>query len=311
MKKGKSKSYKPAHGNFIPDEMELTEKNGVYTAKYKTKRAGDAKDAKTGDDSPSFEINITFEEAVEGISDKTETRSVKGFNLSSKPDGVGRGKWDGGAAGKDGTPGFDNAHIIGDQFGGSGINAGMNIYPSSPNYNQKEMLHVENKLASFFKTRATNFNMNVIAKIKDDANVKNQLKGILEREFPKDNKGKKNNDKKIEAKAKSELVKELQGAMTLDIDNLPGQFLSTTYKSKGIANKEDKAVEGDNLQTVGVEMKKDKRYEKEKYKALANDFEKNDAGTELSIGKDQGYDQSLKNYKAKFANDGTETRKLP
>ncbi|CAM1345292.1 DNA/RNA non-specific endonuclease [Tenacibaculum amylolyticum] len=311
LKKGKSKSYKPAHKNFIPDEIELTEKDGIYTAKYKTKRAGDAKDAKAGADSPTFEINISFEEAVEGISDKTETRSVKGFNLSSKPDGVGRGKWDGGAAGKDKTPGFDNAHIIGDQFGGSGINAAMNIYPSSPNYNQKEMLHVENKLASFFKTRGTNFNMNVTAKIKDDANVKNQLKGILDREFPKDNKGKeKQADKKIVTKAKSTLTKELQKAMTMDIENLPGQFLSTTYKSKGIANKEDKAVEGDNLQTIGIEMEKDKRYEKEKYKALANDFTKNTEGTELSIGKDQGYDQSLKNYKAKFANDGTEKKKL-
>lgn len=310
LKKGKAKSYKPAHGNFIPDEMELTEKNGVYIAKYKTKRAGDAKEGKAGGDSPTFEVNITFEEAVEGVSDKTETRNVKGFDLSSKPDGVGRGKWDGGSAGKDKSPGFDNAHIIGDQFGGSGINSAMNIYPSSPSYNQKEMAHVENKLAAFFKTRKSNFNMNVTAKIKDDANVKNQLKGILEREFSKDNKGKKVEDKKIETKAKSALTKELQNAMTLDIDNLPGQFLNTTYKSKGITSKADEAVEGDNLQAVGVEMKKDKRYSKEKHKKLGNDFSKNEAGTELSIGKDQGYGDSLKNYKAKFTNDGTEKRKL-
>ncbi|WP_440068133.1 hypothetical protein [Tenacibaculum discolor] len=310
LKKGKSKSYKPAHGNFIPDEMELTEKNGVYTAKYKTKRAGDAKEAKAGEDSPTFEINITFDEAIKGISDKVQTRKVKGFNLSSKPDGIGRGKWDGGSAGKDGTPGFDNAHIIGDQFGGSGVNSAMNIYPSSPMYNQKEMAHVENKLASFFKSRRTNFNMEVTAKIKDDANVNNQLKGVLDTEFGKDNKGKKKVDEKIKTKAKSTLTKALQQAMTMDIDNLPGQFLNTTYKSKGIASKDDTEVEGDNLQTTGVEMKKDKRYDKDKYKKLGNDFSKNAAGTELSIGTDQGYDASIENYKAKFANDGTKKKKL-
>ncbi|CAM1355664.1 hypothetical protein [Tenacibaculum ascidiaceicola] len=310
LKKGKSKSYKPAHGNFIPDEMELTEKNGVYTAKYKTKRAGDAKEAKAGEDSPTFEINITFDEAIKGISDKVQTRKVKGFNLSSKPDGIGRGKWDGGSAGKDGTPGFDNAHIIGDQFGGSGVNSAMNIYPSSPMYNQKEMAHVENKLASFFKSRGTNFNMEVTAKIKDDANVNNQLKGVLDTEFGKDNKGKKKVDEKIKTKAKSTLTKALQQAMTMDIDNLPGQFLNTTYKSKGIASKDDTEVEGDNLQTTGVEMKKDKRYDKDKYKKLGNDFSKNAAGTELSIGTDQGYDASIENYKAKFANDGTKKKKL-
>ncbi|RLJ98762.1 DNA/RNA non-specific endonuclease [Tenacibaculum discolor] len=310
LKKGKSKSYKPAHGNFIPDEMELTEKNGVYTAKYKTKRAGDAKEAKAGEDSPTFEINITFDEAIKGISDKVQTRKVKGFNLSSKPDGIGRGKWDGGSAGKDGTPGFDNAHIIGDQFGGSGVNSAMNIYPSSPMYNQKEMAHVENKLASFFKSRGTNFNMEVTAKIKDDANVNNQLKGVLDTEFGKDNKGKKKVDEKIKTKAKSTLTKALQQAMTMDIDNLPGQFLNTTYKSKGIASKDDTEVEGDNLQTTGVEMKKDKRYDKDKYKKLGNDFSKNAAGTELSIGTDQGYDVSIENYKAKFANDGTKKKKL-
>lgn len=310
LKKGKSKSYKPAHGNFIPDEMELTEKNGVYTAKYKTKRAGDAKEAKAGEDSPTFEINITFDEAIKGISDKVQTRKVKGFNLSSKPDGIGRGKWDGGSAGKDGTPGFDNAHIIGDQFGGSGVNSAMNIYPSSPMYNQKEMAHVENKLASFFKSRGTNFNMEVTAKIKDDANVNNQLKGVLDTEFGKDNKGKKKVDEKIKTKAKSTLTKALQQAMTMDIDNLPGQFLNTTYKSKGIASKDDTEVEGDNLQTTGVEMEKDKRYDKDKYKKLGSDFSKNVAGTELSIGTDQGYDASIENYKAKFANDGTKKKKL-
>nr|BFF36463.1 hypothetical protein BACT7_13250 [Tenacibaculum mesophilum] len=310
LKKGKSKSYKPAHGNFIPDEMELTEKNGVYTAKYKTKRAGDAKEAKAGEDSPTFEINITFDEAIKGISDKVQTRKVKGFNLSSKPDGIGRGKWDGGSAGKDGTPGFDNAHIIGDQFGGSGVNSAMNIYPSSPMYNQKEMAHVENKLASFFKSRGTNFNMEVTAKIKDDANVNNQLKGVLDTEFGKDNKGKKKVDEKIKTKAKSTLTKALQQAMTMDIDNLPGQFLNTTYKSKGIASKDDTEVEGDNLQTTGVEMEKDKRYDKDKYKKLGSDFSKNAAGTELSIGTDQGYDASIENYKAKFANDGTKKKKL-
>ncbi|MCG7501120.1 DNA/RNA non-specific endonuclease [Tenacibaculum sp. Mcav3-52] len=310
LKKGKSKSYKPAHGNFIPDEMELMEKNGVYTAEYKTKRAGDAKEAKAGEDSPTFEINITFDEAIKGISDKVQTRKVKGFNLSSKPDGIGRGKWDGGSAGKDGTPGFDNAHIIGDQFGGSGVNSAMNIYPSSPMYNQKEMAHVENKLASFFKSRGTNFNMEVTAKIKDDVNVNNQLKGVLDTEFGKDNKGKKKVDEKIKAKAKSTLTKALQQAMTMDIDNLPGQFLNTTYKSKGIASKDDTEVEGDNLQTIGVEMEKDKRYDKDKYKKLGSDFSKNGEGTELSIGADQGYDASIENYKAKFANDGTKKKKL-
>ncbi|MGQ3678469.1 DNA/RNA non-specific endonuclease [Tenacibaculum discolor] len=310
LKEGKSKKYVAPHGNFIPDEMELTEKNGVYTAKYKTKRAGDAKEAKAGEDSPTFEINITFDEAIKGISDKVQTRKVKGFNLSSKPGGIGRGKWDGGSAGKDGTPGFDNAHIIGDQFGGSGVNSAMNIYPSSPMYNQKEMAHVENKLASFFKSRGTNFNMEVTAKIKDDANVNNQLKGVLDTEFGKDNKGKKKVDEKIKTKAKSTLTKALQQAMTMDIDNLPGQFLNTTYKSKGIASKDDTEVEGDNLQTTGVEMKKDKRYDKDKYKKLGNDFSKNAAGTELSIGTDQGYDASIENYKAKFANDGTKKKKL-
>ena len=35
------------------------------------------------------------------------------------------------------------------------------------------------------------------------------------------------------------MTKALQQAMTMDIDNLPGQFLNTTYKSKGIASKDD------------------------------------------------------------------------
>ncbi|SEE14580.1 hypothetical protein SAMN04487765_1553 [Tenacibaculum sp. MAR_2010_89] len=333
LKEGKSKKYIAPHNHFIPNEITLTESGGVYKAVYTTKYAdgSDKKDGKV----PEFEINISFDEAIKEVPDATESRSVKGKNLKLKDaDGIGRGKWDGGKAGKNSDfPGFDNAHIIGDQFGGSGKNWALNIHPSSSTYNQKEMASVENRMSTAFG--ASFFNMEVNAFLKDDVNVSSSLKKILENEFFEDNKGekvKKKENAKIQSKAKSSLKTALHKAMLVDIEKAPAKFMKTKYSARSISGdgktaqiklqdklkkqgeskkefdgftKRNEIHEGKDRSKLQKEFFNDENKEIEAY----DDFKFENKGKDVSIGKDADYEIALENYKKRVASDGTKTTK--
>ena len=128
------------------------------------------------------------------------------------------------------TGGFDNAHLIGDRFGGSGKNAALNIYPSSPNYNRKVMLEKESKLAEKVKEGGKEtFDMTVTARIKEENKKGNNLKDLLSKEFKKDNPGAESSSAKVE----KEMSKDLQKAINQDLKKLPGQFLKVDYEADG------------------------------------------------------------------------------
>ena len=145
LKEGDSKSYVPLHKSYIPDKIRMVKAGNSYVATYTTKPFdGVIRDEQP----PSFEITISFDKVVEENPNSTETRNVKGENLTFKPEGNPRGTTD--SAGN----GFDNAHLIGDRFGGSGRNAALNIYPSSPGYNRRAMLGVEKSDGGYLFARA-------------------------------------------------------------------------------------------------------------------------------------------------------------
>lgn len=334
LKEGKSKKYISPHNNFIPDELTLTESEGVYKAVY-TSRYADSSDKKDGK-APEFEIDISFDEAVKEVPDATEARNVKGTNLKLKDaDGIGRGKWDGGKAGKSvDFPGFDNAHIIGDQFGGSGRNWALNIHPSSSTYNQKEMASVENRMSTVFGTGF--FNMEVTAFLKDDVNVSGSLKTILENEFFEDNEGEKIKKKEyatIQNKAKSSLKTALHKAMLVDIEKAPAKFMKTKYSAKSVLgdgktkqiNLQDKLrKEGESKKEFEDFTKRNEIHEEKDRSKLQkeffndenkeieayDDFKFENKGKEVSIGKDADYDIALENYKKRVASEGTKTTKV-
>jgi hypothetical protein len=212
---GNEQKYTPDHKNYIPDKITVEEKNGTYTANYTTKTYD-------GNVGPTFKIEISFSKVLEGNKDVTQSRTVAAQNLVFKPEGNPRGVTDSAIGG------FDNAHIIGDRFGGSGKNQSLNIYPSSPNYNRKVMLNVENAMAAVF-SRKDKFNLTVSAQIKEENKSGSNLKGLLENEFKTDNPESKPTDEPIQ----KELSAKLQTEINKDIKQLPGQFMSVNYSSPG------------------------------------------------------------------------------
>ncbi len=263
LKKGEAGSTKPTHANFIPDKITITESNGKYTATYSTKSADGKKTAQ-------FKIDISFDQVVKGIDDEVQVRKVKGTGLTNKGAGIGRGKWD------SATAGFDNAHIIGDQFGGAGKNAAMNIHPSSPEYNRTEMANIENKMASTFKINVEKYDLEATAYLSDDKENPTALKTFLTSEFKRDNNEDASIPKEIVSDAENKLIKNLQKNVTADVFSLPAKFMKITYHSESI----DKNMEGVNMD------KKSKT---------------------ITLGEDAKFEALKKKYIAEVANSGTTT----
>ncbi|MDF1695267.1 MAG: DUF4157 domain-containing protein [Saprospiraceae bacterium] len=265
LQEGAGGSSKPTHDNFIPDVIKITENNGTYTATYSTKSADGTKTAE-------FKIDITFDTVVEGIPNKVQTRKVKGTGLTNKGANIGRGKWDSAVGG------FDNAHIIGDQFGGAGKNAAMNIHPSSPEYNRTEMAGIENKMASTFKQNVEKYDLEATAYLSDDNESPAAFKNFLAAEFKKDNAANATIPKEITSTAENKLIKSLQKNITQDVLSLPAKFMKVTYHSESI----DENMEGVNID------KKSKT---------------------ITLGEDKGYKELYDKHKAKEASSGTTTQK--
>lgn len=270
LKEGSGTSSKPEHENFIPGKIEIksTEK-GKYEASYKTKTA----DGKAG---PEFKVNISYEQAEDGVPDKVQYREVEAKNLSSKPSGIGRGKTDSASV-------FHNAHIIGDQFGGSGRNSSLNIHPSSPDYNTKDMLNVENQMASHFKDKGGKYNLTAKAKLVDDKESTGHLKKLLNDEFTKDNSKNIKFVKDAEdKKAKDQLISTLQSAINKDMKAVPAKFMSINYKSESLGEEFASGLE--------TTMKGDDREEKATTSVQSD--------KSITVGEDKGFDETKKQFLA-------------
>ena len=232
---------KPPHTSFKPDDLEVKMINGVYKLTYRTKYAnGEGKKDDEGKEvSPTFEISLDFDSMVKKVPDATEERTILGKDLSLKEKGGVRGFNDsvvGGKGGNESIPGFDNAHLVGDQFGGSGYNEGLNIYPSSSTYNKKEMKGVEDKMATFLRNNNVNFfNMRVGASLKDDTKVAQTVEQIVEKATRKEMKEELGKIEKtaIDEQGKQEMQKTIISTLRkitkTDIENIPAMFLQTRY----------------------------------------------------------------------------------
>ena len=275
LKEGASKNYKKPHGFYKPDKIKMTydKASKKYLAEYSTKPySGEDR----GDDNPKFKIEISYGEVAEKSNDVVENRIVFGDNLVFKPEGNPRGTTD------SASNGFDNAHLIGDRFGGSGKNSALNIYPSSPDYNRKAMLGVENKMASIFSNPSiSSFDLNVSANIKHEKG--NNLNQLLEQEFTEDN---PNFDPQRfkgleEEEVKTKLVRVLQKEINADLKELPGQFLNVFYNSSGYEFTEEQMVTDPN---------------DEAYKEDFNQHTFDDKTARLGI--DSGYGNIIKDHPA-------------
>ena len=218
---GSERDSEPSHKNYKPENIKITEKGGVYKAEYTTKTY----DGKPG---PFYEVDVSFTDVTKKTKNRKESRKVTGKSLVFKPEGNPRGSTD------SAKYGFDNAHLIGDRFGGTGFNQALNIYPSSPSYNRVDMLGKEN-LAAAEVSKVSSYNMEVSVVISME--TVSQLQTILHEEFLKDNKGKNIGADKLKNKADDQINKELRSAIAADLEELPGQFISVDYK---IANPEFK-----------------------------------------------------------------------
>lgn len=271
LKEGAEKKYIAPHDKFIPQEIVLknTEK-GKYNASYETLDSA-------GKKGPTFEIEISYEEVEGDIPNKRQVRKVEAKNLSNKKSGVGRGKTDSASV-------FDNAHIIGDQFGGSGKNSSLNIHPSSADYNRKDMLNVENQMAAHFKKSDQSYDLTATATITDDDATPNKLKTLLEKEFNKDNTKtvKFVKDKQMQG-AKDKLISTLQSAVNKDLKQVPAKFLSINYNSSGLDN--------DFKKNMKKENENDERTDKPTTEILAAD-------KSINVGEDKGFEATKDKFLA-------------
>lgn len=282
LEEGEGKQNKPTHNNFNPKEITITQKGGNYVATYETRNADDTKTAE-------FTIEISFDQIVDNLPDVTQVRKVTGKNLSNKPTGIGRGNWD------SASNGFDNAHIIGDQFGGAGKNGALNIYPSSDNYNRKKMAEIENTIAAYFKLNRQSYDLSATAYLTDDSESPQNLKKYLGETFDKENSNVAA-PKEVVATAENKLIKELQSEITKDVKDLPAQFSSVEYESESIA-------EGFKLDDIAAT-------EHDKFSRTTEDKEAKGKKTKkITIGEDTGYDALKKAFKKTNVNSGTTTKK--
>jgi phage-related protein len=232
---------RPVHREFSPQNLFISnEGSGEYEVNYTTGRldGGEQK----------FNVSISYEEVADKSSGYTENREVRGRDMIRKPGGFGRGAWD--SAGN----GFDNAHLIGDQFGGSGYNQSMNIYPSSPNYNRKVMLDEERNLFDQLEPSVP-FRMNVNAAIfhrvkrNDEGKIifetanslKERLSQISTQAGETDEA-----DAEYSSEMQNELNRELRRTIASDIARIPGQFTRVDYKiEQGKENEIDTSISED------------------------------------------------------------------
>ncbi|MGJ8744944.1 eCIS core domain-containing protein [Polaribacter sp.] len=291
LKQGKSKAYKPNHSNFLPKDLTIEETGTEYIVTYTTKRGHE--DVDSSEPLPSFSIKIRFDEILDKLSNvPVETREVIGTNLNSKKSGVGRGKHNSAKAGS----GFDNAHIIGDQFGGSGYNHGFNIHPSSSNYNKKEMGDVEQEMARKFKALNKNYNLTAKAYLQDDTNSIAPVKKILTEEYKKDNKADKSTEE-LAIKAQKRMVDSLQKRVTEDVIEHPAKFMKVEYESESLVGDFELKNREEKYNARDTEEKQFENNPFEEHKA--EDIKKEDASGEekitkkITIGEDVNYDNLM------------------
>jgi hypothetical protein len=232
---------RPVHREFLPQNLSISGKSsGEYEVNYTTGRldGGEQK----------FDVSISYDEVTGKGSGYTENRVVTGRDMIRKPGGFGRGAWDSAGGG------FDNAHLIGDQFGGSGYNQSMNIYPSSPNYNRKVMLDEERELFNKLEPSVP-FRMNVNAAIfhrvkrndegkiifETSNNLKEQLNRLSSQAGETDEP-----DTEYSSRMQNQLTRELRRTIASDISRIPGQFTRVNYEiEQGEKNKFDASIEED------------------------------------------------------------------
>jgi len=207
-------SGQPEHSNYIPTKKTIKETANGYFVKYDTK-------TDQGEEGPNFHIDISYQDALESNPDKTETRIVTGRDLKLKRSRGARGKTD------SAQQGFQNAHLIADRFGGSGRNRDLNIYPSSPRYNVKEMKDKEDAIASNLN-ETRRFNLSVTSTIKGEKADSSALKAAINEEAKRDN---SLQVQKINEAMSNDLV----GLVRKDIKGIPGKFISVEYKVDGKA----------------------------------------------------------------------------
>lgn len=215
------------HTKFKPKNIKIEEINGSYIVKFTTESFSDKEQ--------EMEINIQYEQIDEMSNDRVYSidSNLKSGHLATGK----RGKNDSANAY------FDNAHIIGDQFGGSGYNESFNIKPSSQNYNRIIMKNVEDKIAGIIKKEdfdEKDFNMNVVAKLNEHVDNKDikKLDKLFELEVKKDIDNKE--AAKIIIDNNEALISKLRKNVLEDINSAPDQFLQVDY-SVGIqiANNKD------------------------------------------------------------------------
>ena len=210
---GEERKYS-THTLFKPENLTISVVEGVIVANYQTKkRTGGTK---------RFKVDLSFDKIGVSASIHMETRKVAGFNMNKKPSGIGRGRTD--SAGK----GFENAHLIGDRFGGSGYNNAFNIYPSSIHYNQVTMKNKESHVYGQITTEP--FNMSVEAKIKHASYSSGKLSVLLNEEFNKDNA-----ENKDEVEVKDGITEKLRSKIKTDVDKFPGKFNSVEYRINDVS----------------------------------------------------------------------------
>jgi len=255
---------KPKHNNFNPSKIKLTEKDGVYKVTYDTKSADGTKNS-------NFTIDISFEKITDKLPNVIQKRVVTGLNLANKPEGIGRGSWD------SAQHGFDNAHIVGDQFGGSGKNYALNIHRSSPNYNRVIMAKVENAMAKYFKGihKDLRYDLKVTAYLSDDTENPTKLKDELAKEFVKDNSANKSTDG-IKTKVEKGMITRLKKVIAVDLKRLPAKFEKVKYKAESLSL---------DLETIC------KNKDKKKEEACKINTEVSATGQEISIKADADYEK--------------------
>ena len=137
------------HSEYRPENVTMSTDSNSLKMEYTTNTLSGGPQ--------KFEVDLQYTDFDQNTGSFTELRRVEGSGMYKKPSGRSRGSWD------SATNGFHNAHLIGDQFGGSGYNESLNIHPSSPEYNTGDMLNVETILIS--RIDENPFTMTVEARI--------------------------------------------------------------------------------------------------------------------------------------------------
>lgn len=213
----RSGSAVPTHSNFTPQAIQVTEQNGVYTAKYGTINDPSGKTIQ------EFTVSLSFDNVLEKLGNKLRRQKIQGENLGLSQF-AGRGTWD------SANRGFHNAHLIGDRFGGTGQNEGLNIHPSSPNYNVSTMKNIEDSIAKLDQVKNNRFKMEVDAVIKEEKT--SELRALLQKEVKEDEPKNfiRNTDKTAINDQENRAIAQLRIPINNDLNAIPGQFMSVDYK---------------------------------------------------------------------------------